>query len=99
MLRQEGGAQPRRESSKGTSFQRVNSDRVQNLGPNRISRLSAPQWLSDCWFTLLETVPGVLEPSEAMQFACRDSEGWLQSREPLPMAVQAALFIGTWINL
>lgn len=73
MLQLGGGATAEKGVPQGTLFQRVDSDCIQNLGPNRISRLSAPQWLSACLFTLLGTVPGRLEPSEAVEFARRDS--------------------------
>lgn len=72
----------RRESSNGTLFQRVNSDRVQNFGPNRISRLSALQWLGDCLFTLLGTLPGSLEPSEATELAGTARAGFREERAP-----------------
>lgn len=49
ILKSEGGPhRTRSESSNGTLLQRVNSDHVENLGLNRISHLSAPQWLGDC---------------------------------------------------
>lgn len=44
ILKPEGGPhRTRSESGNGTLLQRVNSNRVQNLGPNRLSHLSAPQ--------------------------------------------------------
>lgn len=44
ILKPEGGThRARSESGNGTLFQRANSDHVQNLEPNRISHLSAPQ--------------------------------------------------------
>lgn len=70
ILKSEGGPhRTRSEASNGTLLQRVNSDRVQNLGPNRLSHLSAPQWLGDCLLTLLRTLPGSLEPSEVLVLA------------------------------
>lgn len=64
-----GPHRTRSESGNGTLLQRANSDRVQNLGPSRISHLSAPQQLDDYLLILLGTLLGSLEPSEVMELA------------------------------
>lgn len=90
ILKPEGGPHRiRNESGNGTLLQRVNFNRVQNLGPNRLSHLSAPQQLGDYLLTLLGTLPGSLDPSEVMElagtaradFGAEGSSLWLLSRQ------------------
>lgn len=93
ILKSEGGPhRTRSESSNGTLLQRVNSDHVENLGLNRISHLSAPQWLGDCLLTLLGTLPGSLEPSEVLELSGTSRAGFRAEGPSLWLSGQHCLY-------